>query len=161
MPKDQESSAHMLTKADRIILRELQRDCRITNQALASAVSMSTSACWRRVQTLEAAGVISGYMAQVDPRSAGLSFAALVQVSLARHQVGSVDEFTSAVSNRPEVLQCFATTGAADYILRVVAEDIDGYTRFLNEFLFAQPGVVQVNTSVVMDVVKDSVALPV
>ncbi len=85
---------------------------------------------------------------------------ALVHVSLSRHEASAVRAFVRSVLDQPEVLQCFATTGESDYILRVVTRDMSAYHEFLNRFLFQQSVVVQVNTSVVMHVEKDSCALP-
>ncbi len=149
-----------LTDADRTILRVLQQDSGLTNQALADRVGMSASACWRRVQAMEKAGLISGYAAQLDARKLGLGFTALAQVSLTRHDSEQVEGFVNAVLARPEVMQCFAVTGDADYVLRVIAEDLESYERFLHDFLFHQPGVTQVRTSVVVRAYKDSTALP-
>ena len=153
-------SGMTLNDADRAILREIQHDGRMTNQALAEATAMSASACWRRVQALEESGIITGYTARVDPRQAGLEFNALVQIVLSRAVPDAVMAFSAAVATRPEVLQCLSTTGTADLVLRVVAADIEAYNRFLREFLHARPEVASVNTSVVLDVLKDSYELP-
>ena len=149
-----------LTKADRLILSQLQEDCRLTNQQLADRVNMSASSCWRRVQSLEDSEVIRGYVARVDAERAGLGFSAVVSVKLSRHATESLQDFTGAIRKRPEVLQCFALTGDADFLLRVVTADMAAYTAFLNDFLFRLAGVNQVSTSVVLDVVKDDLRLP-
>ncbi|HRE19976.1 MAG TPA: Lrp/AsnC family transcriptional regulator [Rhabdaerophilum sp.] len=150
-----------LTETDRRILRYLQRDVRLSNQELAEAVAMSPSACWRRVKALEEAGVISGYAALLSADRAGFHFSAILHVTLARHEHGHVDQFIEAISRRPEVLECFATTGEADYHLRVVSPDKDAYNRFLDEVLFRLPGVSQVRTNVVLKEIKLTLALPV
>ncbi len=154
-------TAAQLTQTDRAILRVLQADCRVTNQELAERVNMSTSACWRRVQALEREGVINSYVARLTPKKLGLGFSALAQVTLNRHDAAAVDGFVGAVLDRPEVLACFATTGDADYILRVVAEDLESYERFLSGFLFKQGGITHVKTLVVVRAHKDSTELPV
>ena len=150
-----------LTEPDRAILRVLQSDCRVTNQDLAARVNMSASACWRRVQALEREGFIAGYVARLAPRKVGLGFSALAQVTLTRHDADAVEGFVQAVLHRSEVLACFATTGDADYILRVVAEDLEAYERFLSGFLFRQSGITHVKTLVVVRVHKDSTELPI
>ncbi len=153
-------SAPPLTRTDRAILRVLQSNCRVTNQELAERVNMSASACWRRVQALERDGVIAEYVARLAPRKLGLGFSAIAEVTLNRHDSAAVDTFVEAVLHRPEVLACFATTGDADYILRVVAEDLEAYERFLSGFLFKQGGITHVKTLVVVRAHKDSTEFP-
>jgi DNA-binding Lrp family transcriptional regulator len=149
-----------LDEQDRRLLRILQRDGRISNQELAEQAAMSASACWRRVRALEEAGVIRRYAAVLDPASCGLSFHAIVHVQLARHEEGFVTEFVAAVSRRPEVLDCFATTGEADYHLRVLCADLETYNAFLERYLFRLPGVQSARTNLVLKEVKHDLALP-
>lgn len=149
-----------LEEADRRILRRLQRDGRISNQDLAEATAMSASACWRRVRALEETGVIRGYAALVDPAACGLGFHAIVHVQLARHEEGFVEKFVTAIAGRPEVLDCFATTGEADYHLRVVCADLAAYNDFLERFLFRLPGVQSARTNLVLREVKHETAVP-
>lgn len=143
-----------LTEQDRKLLMRLQADARLSNQELAESVGMSASACWRRVRALEEAGVIAAYRAIVNPDKAGLGFSAIVHVSLMRHGADPVESFVKCVLDRPEVLECFATTGEADYHLRVVCRDKDAYNDFLDQFLFRLPGVSQVRTNLVLKVIK-------
>lgn len=149
-----------ISAADRVILSRLQEDCRLTNQQLAEQANMSASSCWRRVQSLEDAKVIVGYVARVDAKRAGFGFSAIVNVKLSRHSTAALKDFIREIRRRPEVLQCFALTGDADFMLRVVAEDMAAYTTFLNDVLFRLEGVNQVNTSVVMEIIKDDLRLP-
>jgi len=121
---------------------------------------MSTSACWRRVRALEDTGVITGYSALVDREKAGFTTSAILHVSLERHDAKFVDEFVSRVTERAEVLECFATTGDADYHLRVVVRDMKAYNAFLDEFMFRLPGIRYVRTNVILKEIKTSVALP-
>ena len=150
----------MLGTKDRRILAELQRDSRLTTQELADKVGMSSSATWRRVKSLEEAGVIDRYAALVNPKKAGFSLSSMVQISLARHERSNVDHFIREVLQHPEVLECFATSGAADFHLRVVVEDIDAYNRFLDEFIFKLKGVSQVRSNFVLKEIKADTALP-
>nr|WP_262027439.1 Lrp/AsnC family transcriptional regulator [Microvirga sp. Mcv34] len=150
----------MLDKQDEHILAQLQKEGRTTNQQLAEDVNMSTSACWRRVRSLEETGVIVGYAALVDREKAGFSTSAILHVSLERHDAKFVDEFVSRVRERAEVMECFATTGDADYHLRVVVRDMKAYNAFLDEFMFRLPGIRTVRTNVVLKEIKTSVALP-
>ena len=150
----------MLSAKDRRILAELQRDSRLTTQELADKVGMSSSATWRRVKSLEEAGIIDRYAVIVDSRKAGFGLATIVQISLARHEQANVDQFVREVLRHPEVLECFATSGEADFHLRVVVEDIDAYNRFLDDFIFRLPGVSQVRSNIVLKEIKADTALP-
>jgi len=150
----------MLAKQDRDILAELQRDSRLTMQELGERVGMSSSAAWRRVKSLEEDGVIDRYAVLVNSRKAGFGLASMVHVSLARHERSHVDHFIREVLRHPEVLECFATSGEADFHLRVVVEDIDAYNRFLDDFVFRLPGVSQVRSNIVLKEIKADTALP-
>ena len=150
----------MLQPKDRRLLAELQRDSRLTNQELADKVGMSSSATWRRVKSLEDSGVIERYTALVNPRKAGFGLASIVHVSLARHEQTHVEHFVREVLQHPEVLECYATSGEADFHLRVVVEDIDAYNQFLDNFIFRLPGVSQVRSNIVLKEIKADTALP-
>jgi DNA-binding Lrp family transcriptional regulator len=150
----------MVEDQDARILAYLQRDGRATNQQLADEVGMSTSACWRRVRALEESGVIQGYAALVAREQAGFTMSAVLHVSLERHDAKFVDEFVSRVTKRREVLECFATTGDADYHLRVVVRDMKAYNDFLDEFMFRIPGIRHVRSNVILKEIKAAVALP-
>lgn len=151
--------AEILSEQDRRLLRALQTDGRLSNLELAEKAGMSASACWRRVRALEEAGVIRGYAALVDAPAAGLTFHAVVHVMLTRHDHSHVETFIEEVRRRPEVLDCLATTGEADYHLRVVCEDLDAYNRFLEGFLFRLPGIANVRTNLVLKPIKMETAL--
>ena len=150
----------MLGSKDRAILSELQIDSRLTMQQLAEKVGMSSSACWRRIRSLEESGVIDRYAVIVNPVKAGFSLSSMTLVSLARHEERSVENFITEVMRHPEVLECFATSGEADFHLRVVVEDIDAYNKFLDDFIFRIPGVSQVRSNIVLKEIKADTALP-
>ena len=150
----------MLGSKDRAILSELQLDSRLTMQQLAEKVGMSSSACWRRIRSLEESGVIDRYAVIVNPVKAGFSLSSMTLVSLARHEERSVENFITEVMRHPEVLECFATSGEADFHLRVVVEDIDAYNKFLDDFIFRIPGVSQVRSNIVLKEIKADTALP-
>jgi Lrp/AsnC family leucine-responsive transcriptional regulator len=149
-----------LNEADRRLLRRLQQDARISNQELAEAAGMSASACWRRVRAMEEAGLIAGYVALLAAGEAGFEFSAIVHVTLTRHERSHVDHFIEAIAGRADVLECFATTGEADYHMRVVCRDKDAYNRFLEDFLFRLPGIAHVRTNVVLKDIKATTRLP-
>jgi DNA-binding Lrp family transcriptional regulator len=150
----------MLELKDQRILDELQRDGRLTMQELSERVGMSSSACWRRVKSLEETGIIDRYAAIVSTRKAGFGLSSVVHVSLARHEQKNVDSFIREVLRHPEILECFATSGEADFHLRVVVEDIDAYNTFLDDFIFKLPGVSQVRSNIVLKEIKADTALP-
>ncbi len=150
----------MLGQKDSLLLRELQMDSRQTMQQLAERVGMSASACWRRVRNLEETGVIDRYAVLVNARKAGFTLSSMTLVSLARHEQKNVENFVQEVLRHPEVLECFATSGEADFHLRVVVEDMDAYNRFLDNFIFKLPGVSQVRSNIVLKEIKADTALP-
>lgn len=149
-----------LDSRDRKILTALQEDCRLPNAEVAERVGMSASACWRRVRQFEAAGLITHYRAELSPDRAGLAFQALVHVQLTRHNPEHLQQFIAAVLRQPDIMECYATTGQADYHLRVVCRDIAAYNRFLEEFLFSLPAVESAQTNVVLRQIKNSRTLP-
>lgn len=149
----------IIDEQDRRLLAVLQEEGRIANQELAERCGISASACWRRVRALEEAGVIAGYRALVAPKAAGLDFHAVVHVTLTRHDEGHVETFINEVRRRAEVLDCFATTGEADYHLRVICADLDAYNAFLEGFLFRLPGIANVRTNLVLKSIKHTTCL--
>lgn len=150
----------MISDKDRSILAEIQQDSRLTMQELAERVGMSSSACWRRVRALEEEGVIDRYVVIVNPKKAGFLLSSMTLVSLARHEQKNVENFVKEVGRHPEVLECFATSGEADFHLRVVVEDMDAYNKFLDDFIFRLPGVSQVRSNIVLKEIKVDTALP-
>lgn len=150
----------VINKLEQKILQALQQDGRITTQELAERVGLSSSPCWRRVKELEAAGVIRRYTAVVDRFKVGLPTCMWIQVNLTRHQEGVVEAFEQAILTRPEVVECYELTGDADYLLKVLAPDIETYNGFLHGFLFKLSGVAHAKTSVSLREVKYETALP-
>ncbi len=148
-----------MDNTDLRILDALQQDGRISNQALADHVGISTAACWRRVRALEQDGVIRHYAALLSRAKLELDLCAFVHISLARHVQESTIPFEAAVMTRPEVMECFATTGDADFILRVVTSSIETFDKFLEEFLFGLPQVSQVRTNIALRELKLDTAL--
>lgn len=112
------------------------------------------------MKALEEAGVITGYSARLDPEAVGHGLCVLVHLSLRRHTLDSTAEIEREVSSYPEVLQCFAVTGNADYVLRVVVPDMASYDRFLNEKIFTLKAIAQVNSNFALREIKNSHTLP-
>jgi len=143
------------------ILRAVQDDGRLSVNDLAERVGLSTSPTWRRLRALEERGVIRRYVALLDPALAGVPQCVFTHVTLVKHDCAAIAEFESAVLSRPEVLECFATTGDADYLLRVMVADTAAFERFLQEAIFSRPVVHQVRSNFALRQVKFETALPV
>ena len=152
---------YVLDDKDRALLAELQRDSRQTVQQLAAAVGLSATPCWKRVKDMEAAGVIRGYGASVDRESVGLALCVLAEVNLTQHTENTVREFERAVAACPQIVSCHSTTGAADYSIMVLVEDIKTYEQFLHDTAFKLPGVTHIRSSVVLKEVKAAAGVPI
>lgn len=144
----------MLDTTDARLVDLLQSDSTLSNAELARHAGLSASACWRRVKALEERGVITGYAAIIDQSAAGRGFEAIVHVRMVRHDKQQVNAFIRAVSLRDEVEEVYATTGPADYHLRVACADLAAYNRFLEDFLFEQTAVASAETNVVLRAIK-------
>jgi len=147
-------------RTDLALLAILQREGRISNAELAERVSLSASACLRRVQKLEQDGVLTGYGALLDPARVGLGLQAFVRVQLSRHDTDAIAEFTARINAWDEVVACHALTGDMDYLLHVVVQDLAHFSRFLLDHLLNASGVADVNSSFVLRTVKQARALP-
>lgn len=150
-----------LDRYDRHILKVLQEDGRISNQQLADTVGLSTAACWRRVKALDERGILRKHTTLIEPTALGYDLCVLIMVTLVRHQQDHTKAFEAAVKECPEVLQCYAVTGDADYVLRVVIPNMAAYDRFLSERIFTLPGVNQVKSNFALREVKYETAIPV
>ena len=147
-----------MTKIDDInrrILQELRRDARQSNLALAERVGLSPSACLRRVQELERAGVITGYRAVLNPDKMGMGFLAYVTVGLNSHTKAAQEAFERAVSRAPQVRECHNITGTVEYLLRVETADLAAYKHWHTDVLGVLPQVQAITTFVVMGSPKD------
>jgi Lrp/AsnC family leucine-responsive transcriptional regulator len=149
-----------LDETDRRILRVLQRQGRISNAELSEQVHLSASACHRRVQRLEEAGIVRDYVALLDARSLGLPATVFVEIKLATQADEVLEAFETAVARVPAVLECHLTAGAADYILKVVAEDTEDFARIHRQYLTRLPGVAQMQSSFALRTVFRTTALP-
>jgi Lrp/AsnC family leucine-responsive transcriptional regulator len=147
-------------RIDLAILALLQREGRLTNAELAERVNLSASACLRRVQRLEGDAVINGYTAQVSPSAVGLGLQAFVRLQLSSHGAAAVQAFVDRVNGWDDVVACHALTGDMDYLLHVVVEDLEHFSRFLLDHLLNDSGVADVNSSFVLRTVKHERALP-
>ncbi len=150
-----------LDETDRRILRVLQRRGRISNAELSEEVHLSPSACHRRVQRLETAGIIRDYVALLDARRMGLPTTVFVEITLTRQADEVLEAFEKAVARVPDVLECHLMAGTADYILKVVAENTEDFARIHRQYLTRLPGVAQMQSSFALRTVFKTTALPV
>ena len=146
---------------DRQIIRELQKDGRVTNQELAERVNLSPSPCLRRLRALEVAGVIKGYTALVDQKAYGLPITVFIRVRLDRHGEAVVKTFEEHVGRIDEILDCHLLAGGDDYLLRVIVASLEAYEDFIRRKLHAIPGVASIDTSFAYGVVKQTRVFPV
>lgn len=145
---------------DRKILSILQSDGRLTLTELAERVGLSVSPCHRRLRALERAGTIQGYRAVVDPTSLGLTFEALVFVTMRQEDRDTLLAFESAVAGIPNVLLAQRLFGDPDYLLRIVTADLAAYQQLEDDVLAALPGVQRLNSTLVMKSVVADRPLP-
>lgn len=150
-----------LDRYERRILRELQRDAGQTTAEIAAKVGLSASPCWRRIDRLEREGVIRARVALVDRRKIGLNAHIFAQVRLNAHGRSHLDEFSAAIRAFPEVLDAYVLMGQTDFMLRIVAPDIDAYERFFFEKLSKLPGVHEITSTVALSDIKSTHELPI
>jgi Transcriptional regulators len=151
-----------LDRYDRLILEELQRNGRISNQELADAISLSPSPCLRRVRQLEEEGLIKGYVALLNARKLGLTLMSFISLSVDKHTPDRLESFEREVASFPEVMECHLITGqSADYLLKVIVTDMDAYQQFLLQKLTRIEGVSGVHSSFVLKSPVVKTALPV
>ena len=147
-------------RTDLKLLTELQADGRRSVVELAERVGLSQTPCARRIQKLEQAGVIEGYSAVVDPVKLGLKVQAFVQVKLERHTDENVAEFRRTLQLIDEVVSCHATTGEHDFMLTLVAPDLESLSNIVLKRLLKIPAVRDVHSSIVLETMKRSVRVP-
>ncbi|RQS47792.1 Lrp/AsnC family transcriptional regulator [Burkholderia sp. Bp8986] len=150
-----------LDSIDRRILRALQRNSNQTNAELAQQAGLSPTPCLRRVHLLEEQGVIDAYVALLNPAAVELRFTAFVRVTLERQDKTTVERFAREMEQAPEVLECHLMAGSYDYLLRVIAKDLDDYQRFQMETLTQIEGVRNVETEIPLKRIKQTVRLPI
>ncbi len=144
-----------LDKFDRKILRELQKDARLTHQELSERIGLSPSPCARRIRKLEAEGYITGYSARVDEAKLGFGFNVFVSVRLDRQIDDRLVAFEQEMRRCPEIVDCWLMTGSFDYLLRVAVGDLLEFERFLTGRLTKLPGVASLESSIPIRRVKD------
>lgn len=153
-----------MTKLDRIdlrILSVLQKHGRITKQKLANEVNLSVSPCWVRLKRLEEAGIINGYHAEVQLEKLAQYSVVLVEITLKHHAAEDFERFENAIIEAPHVIDCYATGGGVDYVLKVIAHDIDHYQTLIDDMLAQNIGIDRYFTYIVTKTVKKSRFIPI
>ncbi|WP_137931790.1 Lrp/AsnC family transcriptional regulator [Mesorhizobium comanense] len=154
-------TAAKLDAIDLRILDAIQRDGRITKLALAEQVGLSPTPCWMRLRKLEKAGIVSGYHARIAMRVLAPVATVLMEVTLASHRQADFDRFERIIRDIPEIVACWSVGGGVDYLLKVMARDIDAYQRLVDDLLGREIGIDRYFTYIVTKTVKEDTVLPV
>lgn len=148
-----------LNRTDRRLLRLLQQDARTSYAELARQVGLSTTPCKERIKRLEREGVIRGYQAMLNPDMLGAGLVVFVQIRLNRTSQDIFEEFKKSAFELPEVQECYLVSGNFDYLIKARVADMNAYRAFLGETLLTLPGVQESTSYVVMEQVKETLAL--
>lgn len=149
-----------LDEFERKILAILQVDASRSNAEIAAEIGLSEAPTWRRTQRLKKDGYIRAQVALLDRKKIGLNAQVFAQVKLTAHGRANLADFSEAIRNFPEVLECFVLLGSVDFMLRIVAEDIEAYERFFFDKLSKVPGVQEIHSMVALSEIKSMTALP-
>ncbi|MDP6098025.1 MAG: Lrp/AsnC ligand binding domain-containing protein [Gammaproteobacteria bacterium] len=150
-----------LNTIDKNILRELQKDGRITYAELARRVGLSTSPCLERVKRMERDDIIRGYTTLLNPACLGADLVVIVQIRLQRTSQDIFEKFKQAAIALEEVQECYLVSGNIDYLLKARVPDMDAYRKFLGGDLLSLPGVQESTSYVVMELVKETLNIPI
>jgi DNA-binding Lrp family transcriptional regulator len=142
------------------LLAALQENGRLTNQELADRVGLSASQCSRRRQALEDAGVIDGYHARLSAEALGLGVTVVIEVTLSTHSPDNARRFARLVQGLDEVQEAYSLTGATDYLVKLVVPDLKALSTILNDVFLPHESVANVHSSIVLDCLKSTTALP-
>ncbi|MPS30098.1 Lrp/AsnC family transcriptional regulator [Pigmentiphaga sp.] len=149
-----------LDQTDLQLMRHLQEDGRLSNAKLAQRVALSETPCWHRLRKLESEGYIQGYQAMLDRRKLGLGELAFISLNFSPHTAEAFEALEKLVEANDQVLTCHRVTGEADFVMMVVAEDLDSVRDFIDKVLRTLPNVATVRTSLSLREVKFSSKLP-
>ena len=149
-----------LDAIDLRILETIQENGRITKLALAEKAGLSPTPCWLRLRKLEKAGIVTGYHARVAVRRVAPVASVMMEVTLANHRQADFERFERAVAATPEIVACWSVGGGVDYILRIMAPDIDAYQRLVDGLLDRELGIDRYFTYIVTKTVKEETVLP-
>jgi DNA-binding Lrp family transcriptional regulator len=149
-----------LDRIDRKILVHLQKHGRASNVELSEVANLSAPQCYRRHKRLEEQGAIVGYEARLNAARLGYGVVAFINVTMEKGHIRDLPKFKTLVTGLPEILDCYAVTGDFDYVLKVIARDLQSLSRFLMDTLMRLPGVTAVRSSVCLDEIKCTLELP-
>ncbi len=149
-----------MDRLDRELLKLLQTESEITASEIGERIGMSQSTCWRRIQRLRDEGLIQEQLVTLDRKKAGLNAMIFAQVKLSSQGRSNLAEFSDAIQSFPEVLDCYVLMGNVDFLLRIVAADIDAYEKFFFEKLSTLSGVQEITSSIALSEIKHTTALP-
>jgi DNA-binding Lrp family transcriptional regulator len=150
-----------LDQIDRRLLAELQEDGRMTNVDLAARVGLTAPPCLRRVRALEESGVIRGYHAELDPARLGFAITVFAMVSLKSQAEEALRGFEEHMKGLPEVRECHMLNGEIDFILKIVARDLQGFQEYLTSKITPAPNVASVKTSLTIRTAKQVPGVPI
>lgn len=142
------------------ILGVLQQDGRISNVKLAKQLSISEAPCWRRLQRLKKSGMIEGYQAVLNRRKLGFGVLSFIQIKFVQHDEELTKSFATMINDCPEVMSCHNITGEADFLLIVVARNLDEYAEFIDQKLRKIPGITDITSNISLRELKSSYKLP-
>ena len=149
-----------LSRSDYQLLRALQNDLSVSQIDLAERSGMSRSSVWRRIRELEDAGLIEGKVALLNSRRLGFQIHVMLSVSMNKHSVRTRQDFETHVQTLQEVTECFSVSGDRDYLLHIVARDMESYNDFLNTKILDHPSVHAASSSFALRRIKYTTALP-
>lgn len=141
-------------------MRQIQQDASLSLAELGERVGMAQSTVWRKLQEFETAGLIRGRVALLDPRLVGARLCVFASVTLEDHSEEAVSDFGRIVGVHPEILECHAVSGTADYILKIRVSDVEAYEQFMTHVLLRNRHVRSVVSSFSLREVKYATALP-
>lgn len=147
--------------SERKLLQLLQADSSLSLAELADKAGMSQSSAWRKIQEMEATGVIRKRVTLLDPRKLDLKLCVVAHVTLEDHHEEAVASFASVVQERPEIMECYALSGTFDYMIKVRAKDVESYEAFMTRYIMRNPHVRTVVSSFVLRELKFSTELPI
>ncbi len=150
-----------IDQIDRNVLEKLQRNAKITNAQLSKEIGLSPAPTLERVKKLEQSGIIKSYHAKLEPSKVGLNVTTFVQVSLIGHRKSVTESFVEKINSIPEVIECHHITGTADFLLKVISEDISTYQKLMLEKINEIEEVSNTQSMVILSTFKDSKVLPI
>jgi len=151
----------MIDKIDKSILKLLQRNSKLTIKEIASKLNLTPTPIFERIKRLEKDHYITSYRAQIDRKKIGLSLLVFCNISLKQHEATFISKFEKDIQQFPEIIECYHIGGMSDYLIKVVAEDMDTYQYFVSKKLATIDNIGQVQSSFVMTEVKSTAEFPV